>query len=409
MKLFTNINKLHTGRGFLEKKGRHVGSDDFGIINKACLVESKGKLIWVGPQTELPEKFKSKTIKKINLQGKNIYPAFIDCHTHSVFAGNRKLEFERRINGESYQQIAQSGGGILSTVKATRTASLKELVEGRDKALQLFLSQGVTTVEIKSGYGLNKETEFKMLKAIKHKSKLRLISTFLGAHAVSPDFSSAQEYLLELTKWLPEIKKQKLAERVDIFIDKGYFESKGAQVFLDKSKSLGFSISVHAEQLNHTGAIQLALKLGAKSVDHVVCADEQDIKDIAKSETTAVLLPMADFYLDIDYPKARKLIDLGARVALSTDYNPGSSPSQNINFLGLLARIQMKMSLPEIFSALTVGAAYVLGLEGELGALANGKSCDFFVSDWEVEDFFYDLAPLNVQSTWALGEKIYST
>lgn len=407
MKLFKNIKTLYSFDGFARKKGRKVTDEDFSRLDNAALVESKGKIEWVGKYKELPALYKKKNLKVVDLKNKNIFPAFIDCHTHCVFGGDRKAEFERKIRGESYQDIAKSGGGILYTVKQTRKADLKSLIRTRDKVLNRFISQGVSTVEIKTGYGLDKKSEFKLLESIKAPSKIRIIPTFLGPHAVPPEFKNSSDYVRELLNWLKEIKKKSLANRVDIFIEKGYFDSSIAEVFLKEAKTLGFLISVHAEQLSHSGGVEVALSMGANSVDHVVCINEVDIKNISRSETTAVLLPSSDFYLNIPYPPARKLIDQGARVALSTDFNPGSSPTQNIGFIGLLARLKMKMTLPEVFCALTVSAAYALGEELRLGSLSKNKFCDFFVTEMEEHDFFYDASDMRVEELWSFGKRVF--
>ncbi|MCC6138653.1 MAG: amidohydrolase family protein, partial [Bdellovibrionaceae bacterium] len=231
-----------------------------------------------------------------------------------------------------------------------------------------------------------------------------VVSTFLGAHAI-PKNTTAQEYLNDLKKDLTIIAKKNLAKRVDIFVEKGYFSVAEAKDYLLFAKSLGFEVCIHAEQLSRTGSALLAHEISAQSSDHNICVSDSDIQKIAKSETTYVLLPNADFYIHCPYPPARKMIDAGVRVALSTDFNPGTSPSQSIQLVGVLARLKMNMSLPEVFAAWTVGAAHALGMERERGALLPGYSADFFATDANWSEFFYDLLHPSISKVWVSGEQ----
>mgnify|MGYP003683319677 CR=1 FL=1 len=399
--LFTEINQLMTLRGAVKKQGRHIDEKDLGIIKNGAMVMVNGEIVWVGPQKKLPQIYAN--FKKKSLKGKNVFPGFVDCHTHMVFAGNRVDEFELRNKGVSYQEIAKRGGGILSTVKATRKASLEELTELCQRRVNHHISQGVTTIEIKSGYGLKSSAEIKMLKAAQKIKKANIVTSFLGAHAIPKEFKSEKLYIDQLIKDLDKIKSSKLSNRVDIFIEKGYFSYKYAKKYLLAAKEKGFQICVHADQLSHAKATQLAVEVGALSADHAICLTNRDKKNLAGSETTAVLLPCADFYLNCDYPDARGLIDRGARVALATDFNPGSSPTQNLPFLGVLSRLNMKMSLAEVFVGLTLNGAYALGLHKTKGALLSGYSGDFFVSDHQWKEFFYDMNPSFIDQVFISG------
>ncbi len=394
-----------TMKGLQANDGRHVGAKDLAVVKKAAFVAEKGRVVWVGRESRLPTVFRSS--KRVDCQGLNVFPGFVDCHTHMVFAGDRVNEFEKRNQGASYQEIAAAGGGILSTVKATRKVSKQALVDLAQQRVGKHLSQGVTTIEIKSGYGLNPQSEIKMLQAAKALKKARVVTTYLGAHAI-PSGTTQAQYLESLKRELPKIKQLGLSQRVDIFIEKGYFDLSAAKEYLVFAQELGFAVTIHADQLNRTQATQLAVALRAKSADHVICLNSKDKKRLADSETVAVLLPAADFYLECDYPDARTLIDSGACVALASDYNPGSSPTQNIEFVGLLARLQMKMALPEVFSALTYGGAKALGLEGEVGALLPGFRADFFLSNQSWEQFFYGLGGHDVFRTYVGGRKVFS-
>jgi len=402
---YRDITEIMTLKGAYKKKGRRPVEADLGLVRNASLIVDGKTILWVGPSSRCPEKYKS--IPQKSLKGAYVYPGFVDCHTHLVFAGDRKSEFELRNQGVSYQEIARQGGGIQSTVAATRKAKLSELVSTGQERVENFVSQGVTSLEIKSGYGLNEKTELKILEAIKALKRPRIISTFLGAHGIPKEYKSEGEYLLELVSQLDRIKKKRLSRRVDIFVEKNYFSIEGARKYLKVAQDMGFDLTIHADQLSRTQATRLAVELKALSADHVICAKKKDIALLAASETTAVFLPAADFYLHCDYPPAREFIDQGAKFALATDFNPGSSPTQNIGLVGLLARLQMKMTLPEVFVAFTLGGASALGGHSQFGALVPGQSADFFscTRDWRV--FFYDGQNPAVQGVWCEGRKIF--
>jgi imidazolonepropionase len=396
LKVFTNIGELLTLQGVVQKNGRHVQEADLGSITKAALVCSEGKVVWFGPQKKLPKSFlkstKSQKVQLLDLDGKTVMPGFVECHTHLIFAGDRSHEFELRNQGVSYQDISRQGGGILSTVKATRKISVGHLKTLSQTRVNKFTRQGVTTLEVKSGYGLDLVTEIKMLKIARALSGPHIVTTYLGPHAVAPEYATAQEYLHEIIeRHLPKIAKSKLADRVDIFVDRGFFTVENAKEYFAKATELGLKLTVHGDQLSATGASVLGAHLNAQSVDHAIELSDQDIKNIAQSNTTVVALPSADFYLKLKYPRVRELIDQGARVALATDFNPGSSPTQNLSLVGVLARIQMKMTLPEVISAYTFNAAAGLGLETQKGALDLGFDADFVIVDGSWRDLFYQV------------------
>lgn len=367
---------------------RLVDSEFKSHTEKMAFVTEKGIIRWLGPQNKVPKTFKIRT--NVDLKNSLVFPSFIECHTHSVFAGSRAEEFELRNRGATYLEIAQKGGGILSTMRATREASSKNLLSETQKRVDRFLKQGVSTLEIKSGYSLDLVNEVKLLSVVKKLEGPRIISTFLGAHAKPPEFATHSEYLQYLVSAvLPVIKKKKLADRVDIFIEHGFFEKMESQAFLKQAANFGFDLTVHANQLSLSAGAEVALDLNAKSADHLIFMNEGLIKAFAKSETVAVLLPMADLYLKCAYPPARKLIDAGACVALATDFNPGSCPSQDLATVGLLARLEMKMTLPEVFKAYTFGAACALGIQNEEGRLQVGQYANFISTQASLADFFY--------------------
>ncbi len=372
----------------LFKNFRLVDSEFKNIQTKMAFFVINGRLSWLGLQKKIPRTLVPD--QEVDLKNKLVFPSFVECHTHSVFAGSRAAEFEMRLQGLSYLEIAEKGGGILSTMTLTRKATSKQLQDDAQKKVQLFLKQGVSTLEIKSGYGLDLKNEIKVLQVIQKLKGPRIVSTFLGAHAKPPEFADHKSYLNYLVAdVLPVIKKKKLSERVDIFVENKFFEKKESETFLQAAKALGFKITIHANQLSLSGGVDLALQLKASSADHVIHLTDQHIKSFAKSKTVAVLLPTADLYMKCAYPPARKLIDAGATVALATDFNPGSCPSYDLSLVGLLARLEMKMTLAEVFKAYTSAAAQALHLQDEEGDLQVGKLANFICTDADLADFFY--------------------
>lgn len=410
MILFRDIQELVTLDQAAKKQARNIKLEDLSVIENGAFVVAGSHIIWVGETRNIPRKYKG--IKKVySLRGQTVLPAFVECHTHSLFAGHRAPEFEMRMQGMTYQEIAAQGGGIQVTVEATRQAKTSELTLEGARRLKHFAEQGVGTVEIKSGYGLDLKSELKLLK-IAHElngTYCRVIPTYLGPHSVAPEFENAEEYLNDiLIHHLPKLARLKWLKRADIFVEKGYFSCEQAQRYIEAIKKLGWGLSIHADQLSRTGAGILSIESGALSADHVLQVSDDDVIRLSHSEVTAVLLPAADFYLKVKYPPARKLIDQGARVALSTDFNPGSSPTQDINFVGLLARMEMKMSLHEVIVAYTLGGAYALGLQDQIGSLEAGKSADFIISQKSWSEFFYSVGEKLVTELWVGGRRVDS-
>lgn len=381
-----------------------VDLDFKGHQSKMAFVIDKGLIQWIGPQSKIPKPY-HKIKKAIDLKNKLVLPSFIECHTHTVFSGSRAEEFELRNQGMSYLEIAQKGGGILSTMRNTRQSSAAKLLDIAQKRVDNFFKQGVSTLEIKSGYALDLKNEVKMLEVLKKLKGPRIISTFLGAHARPPEFSDNESYLQFLAQQvLPIIKKKNLSKRIDIFIEKNFFEKTESLNYLKKAIELDFAITIHANQLSMSDGAEIALQLGALSADHVINLNDQLIRSFAKSKTVAVLLPMADLYMKCAYPPARKLIDAGACVALATDYNPGSCPSQDLSLVGLLARLEMKMTLPEVFSAYTIGAAQALGISEVEGSLEVGKNANFICTEADLSDFFYSAGYMPEHTLFICGK-----
>lgn len=408
--ILQNISELLTLKGASQKEGRRILEADLTLQKKQTVVAEKGRIVWVGSHSKLPKEYaRKKTLKEYDMKGMTVLPGLVECHTHLVFAGNRAAEFEMRNQGVSYQEIAARGGGILSTMKSTRKASFAALVESAQYRANQFIAQGVTTLEIKSGYALNAKDELKMLEAAGAVQRLRTVKTFLGAHALPPEFQSYEEYLDFLReKVLPVVKKKNLADRVDVFIEKGFFPVEASKRYLQAAKNMGFDVIAHADQLSLSGGSDVAVEVGALSGDHLLQVSSKEIEKLAKSEVTCVLLPAADLYMKTKYPPAREMIEAGARVALATDYNPGSSPTQDVNFVGLLARLEMKMTLSEVIAAYTVGSAYALNLQNEVGSIEVGKSADFMCTEQEWSTLFYSVGERSPSAVFSRGKQIFS-
>lgn len=414
MKVFTDIGELLTLQGAANKAARHTEESDLSIVYDAVLVEAGGRVAWTGEKSKFTETLLKTwgdpaTASFHSVGGRTLIPAFIEPHTHLIFAGNRAHEFEWRVQGQTYQEIAAKGGGIRYTVEQTRKASAAELSELAQVRADRFLRQGVTTLEVKSGYGLDFETERRSLEVARALKGPRIVTTYLGAHSRSPEFPEYDTYIAKICdEYMPELAKRKLADRVDIYVEGGFFNSAQAERYFKTAKSLGLGITAHVEQLSDVGGIEAALPFHPHSVDHLVFASDRAIMKLAQSETTGVLLPASDLYLRMQYPQARKMIDAGVRVALSTDFNPGTSPTQDLSLVGVLARLEMKMSLPEVLTAYTLGAAFALGRAEDLGSLTVGKSCDFNVLSGSWRDLFYSVGEHPIHQVVKSGESVHA-
>ena len=423
MKVFRGIRKLFSFSRAYKNRGRHPDREGLGLVENAAMVsDSHGRIVWVGQEKNLKglsfpvlrkgarsvKEVRAMKLPEVNLKAQTVFPGFVESHTHLIFAGTRSLEFEERLRGVSYLEIGKRGGGIRSTVTATRAATSAHLRTEAQARARRFLSQGVTTLEAKSGYGLSLREETRMLQILKGLKGPRMVATFLGLHALAPEFKSYDAYFSHVLKdILPVLHRKKLAERVDIFVDEGYFTTAHAESLFDAARDLGLDCVVHADQLTRTGISVLAAARGAKSVDHVLQVSDDDILKVAKSEATAVLLPAADLYLGLPYPRARRMIDAGVRVALATDFNPGSAPTMDLALVGWLARKEMKMTLEEVFTAYTVGGAFALGKENDIGHLSPGANVDFISSDHELQDFFYQVGEVPKIRAWISGSEIF--
>lgn len=397
MKLITHASEVITGAGIRRKFGRHPKAEDMGRIPDGAIVHDDKKIRWVGKTSDLPKKYLR--LKAQSLKQKSIVtPGWVDCHTHLVHAGSRAGEFAARCAGETYESIAKKGGGIWSTVTATRAASEDELFKLAIERVKMARGLGVRIIESKSGYGLTTEAEIKILRVNQRLKKkfpdMVFSSTFLGAHDF-PKEISREAYIKEIfDRMLPEIAKKKLADCCDVFVDKGYYTLEEAKLIFEGAKALGIPSKIHADELHNTESANFAVDIDAWSADHLLKISESSVRRISHSNTVAVLLPGTAFYLKAPYAPARNLIDEGARVAISTDFNPGSCNNFSLPFIMTLSALYMGMSAAEIFAAVTFNAACALRLEKNLGTLEEGMRAIMTIkSGSSFEDVYYYMTP----------------
>jgi imidazolonepropionase len=377
------------------------------MVKDGAILVRDGWIAAVGSRSQVEKRKEAKRAEKLDVGGRVVLPGFVDSHTHLIHAASRAEEYELKIQGASYEEIARKGGGILNSVSKLRGAS-SEALKGRARAaLEEFASYGTTTVEAKSGYGLDLASELKILRLqreLKSEQPLEIVSTFLGAHVVPAEFrgkaGGAERYIaLVLEQMLPEVVNEGLAECCDVFCDRGAFTPEQSRRILSEGKRQGLVPRVHAEQLSRTGATQLAVELGAASCDHLEHVNDADIRALAKSRTVGTLLPGCDFYLGSkQFAPARKLIDGGAVVALATDYNPGTSPTVSMPMVLSLACTQLRMTPAEAIAAATINAAYALRRQKTVGSLETGKQADLAV--FEVEDYREIPYYFGIQRCW---------
>ncbi len=386
-----------------------LSDEQLEIIEDGGLLIKDGKIADANNFHDLKEQYPN--IEVENIENEQVcLPAFIDSHTHICFGGNRANDFAMRNAGKTYLEIAENGGGIWSSVQHTRAASEEELLKTTLERISFLISLGITTIEIKSGYGLDVENELKMLRVIKKAqtfTKATLVPTCLAAHLKPKDFEgSSQEYLnFILEEILPKVKEENLARRVDIFIEKSAFLPDESKEFLLKAKELGFEITVHADQFT-SGSSRIAVEVGAKSADHLEATIDEDIGFLAKSETVATALPGASLGLGEKFTPARKILDAGGILAIASDWNPGSAPMGNlITQASILATFE-KLSTAEVLAGITFRSAHALNLS-DRGTLEKGKKADFvtFKTD-NFHNVLYHQGSLQAQSVYINGEKV---
>ena len=365
--------------------------NDVHLIENATVVWQEDIIVWVGKTKEMPEQYEHSNIVLQN--GGFLVPGLIDCHTHLAFGGWRADEFGERVSGTPYAEITKRGGGISSTVTDTRAASKEELIEKANGFLTEMTALGVTTVECKSGYGLNIDDEFKILSAyddLKKITPLTLVSTFLGAHLVPKETSREDYCRMIIEEMIPKIAKQKLAEFCDIFIDDHAFTKTEARPIIEAAKAHGLKIKLHVDQLSGDGGAEFAADCGAFSADHLEYVSEEGIKALKKSGTIAVTLPLASLYTFQKSLDARMLIDAGVEVALATDFNPGSAPSNHLPLAMMLGCTLNRMSPKETLKAVTLYAAKAIDKADKIGSIEVGKCADFALIDTpSIEHWMY--------------------
>ena len=381
--LFRNIGQLINVRE-QEELLRGKALAQLPLIKDAWLLVEGGKIADYGLMSAIPQNLS--TLKNaVDLSGRMMLPAWCDSHTHIVFAASREEEFVDKIKGLTYREIAAKGGGILNSADKLRDASENDLFNTAWKRLEQISKMGTGAVEIKSGYGLSTEAEMKMLRVIKklkEKSPLRIKATFLGAHTYPLQYKNDHQGYIKIIveEMLPQIAREKLADYVDVFCEKDFFSPEETVQICQAAAAYGLKPKLHANQLHCSGGVEAGVALNALSVDHLESMDENAIRSLSNASTIGTLLPTAAFFLRMQYPPARKLIEAGAALALASDYNPGSSPSGNMNLVVAMSCIQMKLLPEEAINAATINGAYAIELQNEVGSIQRGKRANLIVT-----------------------------
>lgn len=408
--IIRNASQLVTCSGFKAKKGKEM--NQLGIIENGAVIVEDGEIKWVGKTPDIPEKF-GKVAETIDATGKTVLPGFVDSHTHFVFGGYREEEYAWRLAGHDYMTIMEKGGGIVNSVRQTRDANLDELIRTGMKRLDSMLSFGVTTVEGKSGYGLDLDTEIKQLQVMKklnNRHKIDVVSTFLGAHAVPKSYKGREDAFIDemIHDILPEVVKQDLADFCDVFCEKGVFSIEQSRRMLLAAQAKGLKSKIHADEIVQLGGAELAAEIGAVSADHLLMASDDGIKAMVLQDVVATLLPGTAFSLKEDYARARDMIDSGLAVALATDFNPGSCFTESIPLIIALATLYMGMSIEETITALTINGAAALDKAHEIGSIDVGKRGDLVIHEFPNYKFIpYHIGVSTVEKVVKEGEVVF--
>lgn len=381
IKTFKNLNEIVTLSSAHTKDGRNLSPDDLSIIKDGAIVFDEQKILWVGETKHLPEQYQAKAI---SLAGHVLTPEIVDSHTHAIFGGDRANEYVERLNGVSYEDIAKRGGGILLTMNQTNAASSDELYQTAKKRIQTIASYGVGTIEVKSGYGLNFEKEYELSLIIDGLKKefaphVQIINTYMAAHDVPKTFKSSHEYMNEVViPLLEKLAPLKIIDAVDIFHEKNYFDDADTTLLFETAKRLGIPGKMHADELNDNNGATLGAKLGSLSCDHLLKISDAGIEALKNSQTVATLLPGTAFFLGKPLAPAKKLLDAGVKVAIASDYNPGSCHCDNVLLVASISAAQFKMNIAQTWCGITLNAAHALGLKNQ-GALLVGMSSRFSI------------------------------
>jgi imidazolonepropionase len=407
--IIKNITQLVTCSGFEAKKGKSM--NDLNIINDGCVIIKNGIIEKVGKTKDILSHIDVSEYIVMDLTGKTMLPGFVDSHTHFIFGGYREDEFGMRLRGKSYMEIMEKGGGIIRSVNATKNASKEELYEMGKKRLDEMLEFGITTVEGKSGYGLDHETEIKQLEVMKDLNSthpIDIVSTFLGAHAVPSEYKNRENEFIDflIDEVLPEISKRNLAEFCDIFCEKNVFDLKQSEKMLKAGRKYNLKPKIHADEIYPLGGAGLAADINAISADHLLNASDEDIKKMAKNNVIATLLPLTAFSLKENYARARYMIDNNCAVALATDLNPGSCFSNSIPLMIAISSIYMKMTPEETITALTINGAAALDRANIIGSIDPGKKADFVILKYPSYEFLTYNFGVNIVETVIKNGKI---
>ena len=358
------------------------GMASIETIKNAYLIVEDDKIAEFGEMSELKEQTFD---KEVDATGRMVFPSFCDSHTHMVYAGSREIEYIDKIRGLSYDEIAKRGGGILNSAKRVQEASEEQLYEDAMQRLEMMMRLGTGAVEIKSGYGMTTEAELKMLRVIrrlKENSPLTIKSTLLGAHGIPLEYRGRQEKFVDLVidEMIPQAAKENLADFIDVFCDEGFFTCEDTERMLEAGAKYGMRPKIHANEMACSGGIQVAVKYNALSCDHLEYTGDEEIKCLLGSETMPTVLPGAAFFLNMVHAPVRKMMDAGLPVAIASDYNPGSSPSPNMQLILSMACVNYRMLPEEAINATTINTAYAMGVSKELGSIAVGKRANFYIT-----------------------------
>ena len=410
--IFKNAAQIVT----VSTKGKNLkrGADmkDISVLTSHSIIAENGKIVDIIPTESMSG---VKFDNEIDLKGKVILPGLVECHTHTAFAGSRASEFRMKLNGTGYEEIASKGGGINYTVSAVRNSSKESLKRITHQRVKHFVSQGITSLEIKSGYGLDFENEIKLLEVINEVNQecgIDIYATFLGAHTFPVEYKNDRRGYLNkiINEMLPYVARQNIATFCDAFCEITAFQPEEVREIFKAASGLGLKLKLHSEQFNNIGGLEVGTESGVLSIDHLEVINDEDIRKLATTEIAAVLLPGVSFFLNYGFAPARKIIDNGGIVALSTDFNPGSSHISNFHLIMSIAALKMKMTIEEVISAVTINAAKALGISDRTGSIEIGKNADFSVFNCEdYSEIVYSIGSNLYEMTIKEGKIIYSS
>ena len=407
-KLIINIKQLIQVRDRYISFVKAEDMSELPSISDAFLFIKNGLIADFGKMSEIPN---FGDIETINAKDKIVLPTWCDSHSHSIFTGNRSDEYMQRIKGSTYEEIAKNGGGILKSSKQINSISLDDLYEESQKKIKSLIHHGTGALEIKSGYGLSYDSELKMLEVISRLKKslpIEIKSTFLGAHAVPKDYKKEEYFNLVIDKMLPDFVARKLVDYVDIFCEENYFSAVDTILLCKRAKELGVGVKIHTNQFNSIGGVKAGVECGVLSVDHLEVMTQDDINALKNSNTMPVLLPGCSFFLGINYANARNLLSNGISFAIASDFNPGSCPTGNMNFILSLACNKLKLSTEQAINAATINGAYAMGVSDKTGSISKGKIANLLITKKidSINDLPYYFGDSLIEKVLIKGEEI---